>query len=797
MPTDQKDEKTTRQPQAGPNPHSKKKHGAAVRIPALATNLAEIFPVHYPDGGYYNTSMPIDGGIEMSQYARVLNERRDDEEPCLMAFLPIIDASIPEPLAKRMGQICTISDVLMQTMVEGRPYAIVNHLSRGQILKSGGFQVTVIPMDSPPTKKTQALHDECCSLLISALKKHAEELDLQEVIPSLESYRDCGDLADSIAAAVLKTQVHKAEVFVEINPILRAKKTYDLLMQEISLNAVLQDVENKTAARQNQAQRDYYLREKLHVIEDELGLSDDSFAERIQKADLPEEVKTKLMKDSDKLKKLPTGSPDQAVLASYLETVLALPWHSKSEETLDLDQARKILDRDHDGLDKVKQRIIEYIAVRKRNPEHRNQILCLVGPPGTGKTSVIASIAEAMGRKYIRVSLGGIRDESDIRGHRKTYIGSMPGRIMEGLSRSGVSNPIMLLDELDKMTRDAHGDPASALLEVLDSEQNKVFRDHFIEVPFDLSDVIFIGTANTLDTVPRPLIDRLDIIELHSYTQTEKISIARNHLIPKQLSRHGLRTSEFALSEGALKDIISGYTHEAGVRNLERMIATLARKGVLYLSDHPDKKSFRVNQSNLETYLGPRKILDTRVSDEDEVGVVNGLAYTESGGELLKVEAAVLEGSGKIELTGSLGEVMKESAHLAVSYVRSIASEYKIEPDFYKNKDIHIHFPEGAVPKDGPSAGVTMVTALVSALTRRPVRRDIAMTGEITLRGQVLPIGGLREKTMGAYVAGVSTVYLPKKNESDLSEIDSEVKTHLKFVPVSNIGQILNSVLRK
>ena len=778
------------------SPKKKGRNSSTVKVPVLAANLNDIFPVHFPDGGYLNTSLSVDAGIEMGQYSRVLNDHGDDDSPCLMAYVPVIESGIPEELAQRMTQICTISDVLMQTMIEGRPYVIVNHLSRAQVVRTSGFSATVIPMDATPNRKNQQIHNEYCNLLVSTLKKHAAELDIQDAIPSLESYRDCGDLADSIAVSILRTQLHKAEVYVEINPVLRAKKAYDYLIDEISMNAVLQDVESKTAARQNQAQRDYYLREKLHVIEDELGISDDSFVDRIQEAKLPEEVQTKLLKDAERLKKLPTGSPDQAVLASYLETVLSLPWHTKSDEVLDLEQARIVLDRDHDGLEKVKQRIVEYIAVRKRNPEHRNQILCLVGPPGTGKTSVIASIAEAMGRKYIRVSLGGIRDESDIRGHRKTYIGSMPGRIMEGLSRAGVSNPIMLLDELDKMTRDAHGDPASALLEVLDSEQNKVFRDHFIEVPFDLSDVIFIGTANTLDTVPRPLIDRLDIIELNSYTQTEKISIARHHLIPKQLARHGLRVSEFSLTDGALKDIISGYTREAGVRNLERMIATLARKGVLYLSEHPDKKSFRVNQTNLETYLGPRKITDTLISGEDEVGVVNGLAYTETGGELLKVEAAVLEGSGKIELTGSLGDVMKESAHLAVSYVRSIADEYKIEPDFYKSKDIHIHFPEGAVPKDGPSAGVTMVTALVSALTRRPVRRDVAMTGEITLRGQVLPIGGLREKTMGAYVAGVSTVYLPKKNEPDLSEIDSEVKSHLKFVPVSDIGQILNSVLR-
>ena len=433
--------------------------------------------------------------------------------------------------------------------------------------------------------------------------------------------------------------------------------------------------------------------------------------------------------------------------------------------------------------------------MKKLNKGLKNQILCLVGPPGVGKTSVAASIARAMKRKYVRVSLGGIRDEADIRGHRKTYVGAMPGRIINALIQAKVRNPVILLDEIDKLTRDAHGDPASALLEVLDSEQNKTFRDHFVELPFDLSECLFIATANTLDTVPRPLLDRMEIIELKSYTKTEKISIAKNHLISKQLARHGLNKKMLRITDEALVELIDYYTREAGVRNLERVIADLARKAAIKFVDGSGVKSLTVKAADVAGYLGPRKYLPELISEENEVGVVNGLAFTETGGALLKVEVAVLDGTGKIELTGSLGDVMKESARLAVSHVRMIASEYGIPTDFYKNNDIHIHFPEGAVPKDGPSAGIAIATALVSALTKRPARRKVAMTGEITLRGNVLAIGGLKEKTMAAYSAGVSTVIIPAENIKDLEDIDKAVKNNINFVPCSKFTEVLETAL--
>ena len=491
---------------------------------------------------------------------------------------------------------------------------------------------------------------------------------------------------------------------------------------------------------------------------------------------------------------MPFGTAEASVLRNHIDVCLELPWDKKTADRLDIAKAKKILDRDHDGLEKVKERILEFLAVKQLAPDLKNQILCLVGPPGVGKTSVAASIATAMNRKYVRVSLGGVRDEADIRGHRKTYIASMPGRIMKAITDAGVSNPLILLDEIDKLTRDSHGDPSSALLEVLDGEQNKAFRDHFVEFPFDLSECLFIATANTYEGIPRPLLDRMEVIELKIYTKREKLEIAKHHLVPKQLKRHGLTHRSFKIRDGAITEIIDFYTREAGVRNLEREIAALCRKAAKQLLE-TGAGSVSLTENNIVRYLGPRKLLPEAISPENEIGVVNGLAYTELGGSLLKIEVAVLEGSGKIEITGSLGDVMQESARLAVSYVRSIANDYGIPTDFYKTKDIHIHAPEGAVPKDGPSAGVTMVTALVSALTGRPVRRDVAMTGEITLRGKVLAIGGLKEKTMAAYSAGAKTVLIPADNMRDLPELDPLARENLTFLPCHTLAEVLETAL--
>ena len=605
-------------------------------------------------------------------------------------------------------------------------------------------------------------------------------------------------LADFIASSILVKYTHKQEVLEEFEPLPRIFKLIRILNDECDLLECEQDIHRKVREGIARNQRDYYLREQMKVIEDELGGGEDpdDYAERIQKAKLPDEVREKLLKENERLSRTPFGSAEATVLRSYLDTCLEIPWNASTRDRVSVSTAQKVLDADHEGLDKVKTRILEFLAVKQLNPDLKNQIICLVGPPGTGKTSVAASIAHAMNRKYVRVSLGGVRDEADIRGHRKTYVAAMPGRIIDALIKAKVKNPLILLDEVDKLTADAHGDPASALLEVLDPEQNKSFRDHFVELPFDLSECLFITTANTLETVPRPLIDRMEVIELSSYTRREKLAIAKNHLIPKQLKRHGLNRRALKLTDEAIYEVIDCYTREAGVRNLERTVAELCRKAAKRMVDSEGKlKSITIDKNDVASYLGARKLTPEKIDDEDLVGVVNGLAYTEDGGDLLKIEAAVLDGTGKLELTGKLGDVMKESAEAALSFVRQVAPEYGINTDFYKTKDIHIHVPEGAVPKDGPSAGVTMVTALVSALSKTPVAHDIAMTGEVTLTGRVLPIGGLREKTMAAYSAGVHTVLIPKANVGDLDEIDPEARAALEFIPVSNVKEVLGNAL--
>ena len=619
-----------------------------------------------------------------------------------------------------------------------------------------------------------------------------------DMLTTAKAIKNPALLADFIASNLLVKHVDKQKVLECFDPIKRIELLISLMREETDLLECEMKIHKKVRSALNQNQKEFYLREQLRVIRDELGEgeSGDEYAEKINALKCSDEVREKLLKEADRLSKTPFGSSEATVTRSYLDTCLEIPWEVSTKDRLDVKAAQKILDADHDGLEKVKDRILEYLAVKQLNPELKNQILCLVGPPGVGKTSIAASIARAMKRKYVRVSLGGVRDEADIRGHRKTYIGSMPGRIVQGLTQAKVKNPLMLLDEIDKLTRDAHGDPASALLEALDGEQNHSFRDHFVELPVDLSECLFIATANTLETVPKPLLDRMEVIELKTYTKTEKIAIAKNHLIPKQLKRHGLNRRMLVISESALEEMIDYYTRESGVRNLERRLAELARKAAKRFVDDGSLKSIKVSAENLCEFLGPRKLIPEHISPEDEIGVVNGLAYTESGGDVLKVEVAVLEGSGKLELTGSLGDVMKESARIALSLVRSLASEHGIDGDFYKTKDIHIHFPEGAVPKDGPSAGVTMVMALVSALSGREVRRDVAMTGEISLRGKVLAIGGLKEKTMAAYSYGVRDVLIPEDNMRELDEIDTAAREGLNFIPCRSICDVLTHALR-
>ena len=625
-----------------------------------------------------------------------------------------------------------------------------------------------------------------------------------ELTTAVKSITSISRLADFIACHVLTKPEDKQTVLEDFDPVKRIQTVTLLLYKEEQLLSVEAEIRQKVQKRMGEQQREAILREHLRTIRDELGDDEseiDEYRQKIADAKLPEEVEAKLNKELKRLEKTPFNSAEGSVYRNYLDTCLELPWSKLSRDRLDIRRAAKILDEDHDGLEKVKERVLEYLAVRALTPDIKTQILCLYGPPGVGKTSIGASIARALGRKYVRVSLGGVRDESDIRGHRKTYIGAMPGRITAALSQAGTRNPVILLDEIDKLGQSHNGDPASALLEVLDPEQNKAFRDHYLELPLDLSEVMFIATANTLDTVPRPLIDRMEVIEMKTYTRHEKLSIAKHHLILKQSKACGLNKGSAAerknlrFTDGAILEIVDYYTHEAGVRNLERQIASVCRKAARKFVENPELRTLRVDAADVKEYLGARKRLPDAIADENEVGVVNGLAFTQVGGDMLKVEVAVLEGNGKLELTGSLGDVMKESAHIAVSFVRSRAVSLGIDPDFYKTKDLHIHVPEGAIPKDGPSAGVTMVTAIASALSGLPVRRDIAMTGEVTLRGRVLAIGGLREKTMAAYSAGVTTVLIPEPNLPDLEEIDPVVREALTFIPCKTADDVLNHAL--
>ena len=618
-----------------------------------------------------------------------------------------------------------------------------------------------------------------------------------DLILAAKSVDDPGYLSDLIASSILVKYDDKQTILQCFEPINRIETLIYLLRKEKQLLECEMDIHKRVRARLGQMQKERYLHEQMRVIQDELGMGDgdDDFYNQIMSANLPKEVEEKLLKENEHLAKTPFGAAEGVVLRNYLETCLELPWTKMTKDRVDVKIAAATLDKDHDGLDKVKERILEHIAVKQLCPEHKGQIICLVGPPGVGKTSIASSLAKAMKRNYVRVSLGGIHDESDIRGHRKTYVGAMPGRIVNALIQAKVRNPLILLDEIDKIGHSsAHGDPASALLEVLDSEQNKTFRDHFVELPFDLSDCMFIATANTLETVPRPLIDRMEIIELKAYTRTEKMAIAKNHLIPKQLKRHGLTKRTCKITDDVVGELIEYYTREAGVRGLEKQIAAICRKAAKKIVSGESTKE-TVSLKNIKDYLGSRKLIPQQISALDEVGLVNGLAYTEVGGDMLEIETAILDGTGKIELTGSLGDVMKESAHAAVSYIRSRAKELGIPSDFYKTKDIHIHVPEGATPKDGPSAGITMMTSLVSALTNTPVKREVAMTGEITLRGRVLAIGGLKEKTMAAYLAGVREVIIPADNERDIEEIDAEARANLIFIPCRTADEVLKHAL--
>lgn len=621
-----------------------------------------------------------------------------------------------------------------------------------------------------------------------------------EVFLSAIGIEDPGRLADVIAYNIFLKVEKKQELLDEFNPYNRLLKLMEMLAKEIEILEIEKNINAQVRKQIDKNQKEYYLREQLKVIQNELGDRDgvaaevEEYRERMKKLALPEEVEKKLLKELDRMSKMQQGSAETAVIRTFIDWILDLPWSVRTEDIFDLECAGRILDADHYGLEKVKERILEFLAVKILKNDMKGPILCLVGPPGVGKTSVAKSIARSLNRKYVRISLGGVRDESEIRGHRRTYVGSMPGRIIAALKQAQSKNPLILLDEIDKMSSDFRGDPASAMLEVLDSEQNHAFRDHYMELPFDLSEVLFLTTANTLDTIPRPLLDRMEVIHISGYTEEDKVNIAQKYLIPKQIKNHGLKKSGIKITEAAIRDIINYYTREAGVRNLERQISSLCRKAAKSIVSK-ERKTVQITTGNLEKYLGAKMYRFDKMNESDQMGIATGLAWTPAGGDTLSIEVNVMKGSGKLELTGHLGDVMKESAKAAMSYIRSRAVELGIDSDFYNKVDIHIHVPEGAIPKDGPSAGITMATAMISALSNRPVRKDVAMTGEITLRGRVLPIGGLKEKALAAHRAGIHTVIIPEDNKKDIEEIPENVRRQMKFIMADSMEEVLATAL--
>ena len=643
-------------------------------------------------------------------------------------------------------------------------------------------------------ERREALLRSCLSLFEEYIQYNSDMIS--EQIINLLANPDPAYVSNYIAQNVRFSIEDRQALLEERYPCRRLALINRLLTRELNILSIEKELNDETQEAMNRNQRDYYLREEMKIIQSELGEDDDigEYREKIEKLAVTDEVREKLLKELGRLSKQPFGSSEGAVLRNYLDTCLEIPWGVTTKETINIEKARKKLDDDHFGLEKVKERVLEYLAVKQLSPDIKGGLICLVGPPGTGKTSIAMSIAAATNRKLVRISLGGVHDEAEIRGHRRTYIGSMPGRIISGIIQAGSCNPLMVLDEIDKLASDYRGDPSAALLEALDGEQNSTFRDNFLELPFDLSGVFFITTANTTSTIPRALLDRMEVIELASYTDEEKLQIAKRHLIPKQRKKHGLKSTQLKFRDEAIREMIRSYTRESGVRNLEREIANVCRKAASGIAEERFK-SLSVTPDGLADLLGPAKFKPDAVRARDEIGLVRGLAWTQVGGEVLDVEVAVVNGSGKLELTGNLGDVMKESARAAVTYIRSRSAMLGIDPEFYKNKDIHIHFPEGAVPKDGPSAGITMTIALISALTGTPVRRDVAMTGEVTLRGRILPIGGLREKTMAALRTGVRTVIIPSENEIDLENIDQTVRKQLKFVTAENVDDILDVAL--
>ena len=766
-----------------------------VHLPAIALRGLVVFPnnvVHF-EVGRAKSIAAIEAAMRAnSSVFLVAQQEMDVEEPTIRDLYAY-------GVIAEIKQVLRVSDELVKVLVEGKTRARLLELDAGEKY----LQAVVRPVavrGIAADKRTQV------EALVRSLKDCFEEYlsyspqISKDVVYNIVSSDSPLFLSEYMPANLLFKYEDKQTILNESTLLGRLEKLLTLLRQECQILDIERDLDDKVNAQMDKGQREYYLREQMHIISEELGDSEDTraeadtYREKIKALQLDEESTEKLLKECDRLARMQGSSAETGVIRSYLDACLALPWHTTTEDDLDQAHARKVLDKEHYGLQKVKERILELLAVRKLNQDVKGQIICLVGPPGVGKTSIAHSIAECMGRKFARMSLGGVHDEAEIRGHRRTYIGAMPGRIISAITTAKSTNPVILLDEIDKLAGDYKGDPSSALLEVLDPEQNRTFKDNYLDIPFDLSEVLFITTANDASTIPGPLYDRMDVIELPSYTRTEKFNIAKRHLLPKQLKNNGLE-GRVTLTSSALYAIIDGYTREAGVRNLERTITSVLRKCAQKIAAGEEEK-VSVSAAAVKALLGPEKVKPTFISRKDAVGIANGLAWTSVGGEMLPVEVAVIpNGSGKIEITGSLGDVMKESAQLAVTYARVHAEEYGIPADKFKNTDLHIHAPEGAVPKDGPSAGVTLTTALISALSGIPVRHNLAMTGEITLHGNVLPIGGLKEKSMAAFREGISTVLIPKDNASDLYEVDAEVKEKVCFIPVGNLSEVLKHAL--
>ena len=734
---------------------------------------------------------------------KALQKAMDDDQKVFLVCQK--DASVDEPNIDDMydvGVICTIRQMMripgsenMRVVVEGDERATLYSFTSvkpyiGGMVEIAGDNNSNLEISDDEDKAYQRIIKREFERYASLMPKISNE-----VIAKVISIKDSGELADFVCSNTFLDYYEKQDVLSALDPSERICQLVVYLKKENNALEIESEIQEKVQNEIDKSQREYYLREEMKVISEALGESDNPLEEaeeyksKVSALKCSDDIKEKLLKECDKLAKMPSGSHEGTVERNYLDKCLEIPFGKYTKDSINLEKSRKILDKEHYGLDKVKERIVDSLAVYKRNPEFNGQILCLAGPPGVGKTSIVKSLAKSMGRKYVRIALGGIHDEAEIRGHRKTYIGSMPGRIVEAVIKSGVMNPIILLDEIDKVGNDFKGDPSSALLEALDPEQNNSFADHYIEFSLDLSRVLFITTANDVSAIAGPLYDRMEVIKLNSYTALEKFYIAKKHLVKKEMIKHSLTSKEFKISDDAINILIENYTREAGVRTLEKQIATLCRKATVSLES--GAKSFKVTDKNIEEYLGKKKFSDDLVSKEDQVGTVNGLAWTSVGGTMLPIEVSVLDGTGKIELTGNLGDVMKESAKTAVSYIRSKASEYGIDEDFYKNKDIHIHAPEAAVPKDGPSAGLAITTAIVSELTGIAIKSNVAMTGEISLKGKALAIGGLKEKSMAAYKAGCDTVIIPQDNKKDLDEISDEVKQVIDFISVKKFDEVL------